>query len=91
MTGVQTCALPISSAGDILVYLPSDLAVTVKASIEYANGHNVKSEFAGLSITNEGGQFGPKMIFAEGSFNGGGPVLKLHTTNGNIILKKTKR
>lgn len=76
-----------TSVGDIVIYLPSDLPVTVRAAIELANGHQIRSDMPGLHITDEGGKYGPKEIYAEGSFNGGGPLLKVHTTNGNIIFR----
>jgi DUF4097 and DUF4098 domain-containing protein YvlB len=76
-------------AGDIIVYLPSDLPVTIKAGIEMANGHKIRTDFNGLRISSEGGDYGGGEIFAEGDLNGGGPVLKVHTTNGNIEIRKT--
>jgi hypothetical protein len=79
-----------TSFGDIVVYLPSDLPVTIKAGIELAQGHNIYAkDFQGINVTSEGGQYGPKTVYGEGSLNGGGPVLKVHTTNGNIVFKKT--
>ncbi len=78
-----------TSIGDIVVWLPSDLAVTVKASIEMANGHRIQTDFDGLKITTDGGQYGPREIFGDGVLNGGGPTLKAHTTNGNIEVRKT--
>jgi DUF4097 and DUF4098 domain-containing protein YvlB len=79
-----------TSFGDIVVYLPSDLAVTIKAGIELAQGHNIyAADFKGIRVTSEGGQYSPKTIYGEGNLNGGGPVLKVHTMNGNIIFKTT--
>lgn len=80
-----------TSAGDITVVLPEKIGVNVRAIIELASGHKIRSEFAELRVTSEGGEFGPREIFGEGAINGGGPVLKLHTTIGNIDLKKGKR
>ena len=80
-----------TTVGDIVVYLPSDLAATIKASIELANGHNIFSDFEGVKVTKEGGDWGPREIYADGRINGGGPILKLHTTNGNIEIRKNKR
>lgn len=77
-----------TSVGDIVVYLPSDMKATIKAAIELANGHRIYSDFSGLKIVTEGGQWGPKEIYAEGNLNGGGPLLKVHTTNGNIEFRK---
>jgi DUF4097 and DUF4098 domain-containing protein YvlB len=78
-----------TAMGDIVIYLPSDLGVTVKAGIEMANGHGILSDFPGLKITSEGGQYEPREVYAEGSLNGGGPILKVHTTNGSITFRKT--
>jgi hypothetical protein len=79
-----------TTVGDIVVYLPSDLGVTVKAAIELANGHNITSDFDGIKVSSEGGQWGPKEMYADGRINGGGPILKLHTTNGNIAIRRLK-
>jgi hypothetical protein len=80
-----------TTVGDIVVYLPSDLAATIKASVELANGHNIFTDFDSIKVTKEGGEWGPREIYAEGRINGGGPVLKLHTTNGNIEIRKSRR
>jgi DUF4097 and DUF4098 domain-containing protein YvlB len=79
-----------TTAGDIIVYLPSDMAVTIKAAIEVANGHKIYTDFSGVKISSEGGNYGPKQVFGEGSLNGGGPVMKVHTSNGNIYFRRTK-
>jgi hypothetical protein len=79
-----------TSSGDIVVYLPSDLPVTVKAAVELANGHRIDTGiFKGINVSSEGGTYGPKTIWAEGNLNGGGPVLKVHTTNGSIVFRQT--
>ena len=80
-----------TTVGDIVVYLPSDLAATIKASIELANGHNIFTDFDGVKITKEGGDYGPREIYGDGRINGGGPTLKLHTTNGNIEIRKSHK
>lgn len=80
-----------TSAGDITVYLVPDLNVTVRASIDVANGHTIRSDFPDLKIISEGGEYGPKHISAEGNLNGGGPVLKVHTTTGDISFLRTNR
>lgn len=79
-----------TTAGDIVVVLPSNLGVTVRAAIELATGHKIRSEFPELKVTSEGGEHGPKEIFGEGLLNGGGPLLKAHTTIGNIEFRKGK-
>jgi hypothetical protein len=65
--------------------------VTVRATVEMANGHKIISDFQELKITSDGGDYGPRTIYGNGPINGGGPLLKLSTSNGNIILKRTSR
>jgi DUF4097 and DUF4098 domain-containing protein YvlB len=77
-----------TSAGDITVYLASDLRITVRASIEAANGHRISSDFPSIRVSTEGGDWGPKFVSAEGSLNGGGPVLKVSTTSGDILIRR---
>lgn len=76
-----------TNSGDITVWLPSDLAVTVKAAIEFANGHEIRSDLPGMKITTDGAKWGPQQMYGEASFNGGGQLLKVTTTNGNIYFK----
>lgn len=77
-----------TSAGDVTVYLASGLHVTVQAAIELANGHTIHSDFSEIHVNSEGGDWGPKTITAEGSLNGGGEVLKIRTTTGDINLRR---
>ena len=78
-----------TSAGDITVYLAPNVNISVRASIEVANGHNIRSDFPDIRVTTEGGDYGPKTVTAEGSLNGGGPVLKVRTTTGDISFRRT--
>jgi hypothetical protein len=76
-----------TAMGNVLVYLPRDLPVSVHASAEMASGEGIKSAFPGLTISSEGGQYGPKSMSAEGQLNGGGAVLRVRTTIGQITIK----
>lgn len=80
-----------TSVGDVIVYLPADLHVTVKAAIDTSLGHKIRTDFPEIKVTSEGGAWGPKQVYAVGQINGGGPVLKIHTTLGNIELRKGSR
>ena len=80
-----------TSAGDITVYLANDLAITVRAEIEVATGHTIRSEFSDIRVATEGGQWGPKTVTAEGQLNGGGPVLKVRTNSGNVNFRRVSR
>lgn len=80
-----------TSAGDITVYLANDLAISIRAEIEIANGHNIRSDFQDIHVSTEGGQWGPKTVTAEGQLNGGGPVLKVRTNSGNVSFRRVNR
>ena len=80
-----------TSAGDITVYLAPNVNLSVRASIEVANGHNIRSDFPDIRVTTEGGDYGPKTVTAEGSLNGGGPVLKVRTTTGDICFRRASQ
>jgi DUF4097 and DUF4098 domain-containing protein YvlB len=80
-----------TSAGDITVYLANDLAISVRAEIEIANGHMIHSDFSDIHVSSEGGQWGPKTVTAEGQLNGGGPVLKVRTNSGNVNFRRVSR
>ena len=80
-----------TSAGDITVYLAPNLNISVRAAIEVANGHNIRSDFPDIRVTIEGGDYGPKTVTAEGNLNGGGPALKVRTTTGDICFRRSSR
>jgi hypothetical protein len=81
-----------TGVGDIIVYLPSDLKVSIHASIDVANGKDaIHSDLPGIRIQSEGGDYGPREIYAEGDLNGGGPTLKLHTSTGKIQFIALKK
>jgi len=78
-----------TSAGDITVYIAPDVAVTVRASVDLASGHRITSEFPDIQVRSEG-DWASKTISAEGNLNGGGPLLKVHTTTGDISFKRVR-
>ncbi len=80
-----------TSVGDVIVFLPPDLPVTVRATIDAAMGHRMITDFPEVKVSSEGGQWGPREIYGQGAINGGGPVLKIRTTAGNIELRRGKR
>jgi len=80
-----------SGAGDIVVYLPDNLPVTVRADVDAAYGHHIRSDFPEFKLRSESGDFGPRELYGEGDLNGGGPLLKIHTSTGNIELRRGRR
>ena len=73
--------------GDVEVYLPPDLPLTIEATIEQASGHKIVTDFP-LEI--EGGElaFQPSTVRGRGALNGGGVLLRIHTVAGNIEIHK---
>ena len=80
-----------TSAGDITVYLASDVAISVRASVDLGNGHRITSELPDIHVHSEGDQWGPRTLTAEGKLNGGGPVLKVRTTTGDICFRRANQ
>src|SRR5713226_7112892 len=89
--GERIDSLLETSAGDITVYLASNMNITIRASIEVANGHRIHSDFPEIRVTTEGGDYGPRTVTAEGNLNGGGPVLKVRTATGDISFRRANR
>ena len=90
-TGARTDSFLETSAGDITVYIAPNVNLSVRASIEVANGHRIHSDFPEIRISAEGGDWGPKTVTAEGNLNGGGPKLKVRTTTGDISVLRASR
>ena len=76
--------------GDITIFLPADLPMTIRATVGLGAGHTINAEIPGLTIASEGHDLNYS-IFAEGKLNGGGPVLDVHAGNGNITFRKLDR
>jgi hypothetical protein len=76
-----------TSMGDIYVYLPINLPLTIDAAIDAPAGHKIVSDFP-LTIQGEKEEFVPTTIRGHGSLNGGGEVLKIRTVAGNIEIRK---
>lgn len=79
-----------TTAGDITIYLSPAIHASVRASIDLANGHRIHSDFSEIQIHSEGGDYGPKTISADGRLNGGGPLLKVRTTTGDITFRRAQ-
>jgi len=78
-----------TAAGDITVYIASDVSINVRASVDMGNGHRITSEFPDVRVASEGDQW-QKTLTAEGKINGGGPTLKVHTSTGDICIRKAR-
>jgi hypothetical protein len=70
--------------GDITIWIPSNVGVTVRAENEMADSiRRIVSEFPGIPVKLRGSQ-----VVAEGVINGGGPTISLVATGGTIYIKR---
>jgi DUF4097 and DUF4098 domain-containing protein YvlB len=91
-TGAQPADSTLeTSAGDITVYIAPDVPVSVRASVDLGSGHHITSDFPDIHVSSEGGQWGPRTLSAEGQLNGGGPLLKVRTTTGDICFRRANQ
>ncbi|MGA2137066.1 MAG: hypothetical protein ABSH50_32645 [Bryobacteraceae bacterium] len=75
-----------TGSGDITVFIPSNLGVTIRAENDLAgNIRRIVSEFPGIIVRQQGGQ-----VIAEGRLNGGGPILRISGTGGTIFIKRQR-
>jgi TonB family protein len=76
----------VSGQGDIVVFLPRNLAANIEAIVEHGGEHRIEADPAlALEIAKSGQTNGPLRALA--ALNGGGPILKLKTTGGKIKLQ----
>jgi hypothetical protein len=76
--------------GDVAVYLPSNRAVTIKALNESAGWlGRIVSEFPEIQVQRPVGGVG-RTVEAEGSLNGGGPVVMISVAGGTVYLRRQK-
>jgi len=88
IAGMQDSILS-TGAGDITVYIPSNLPVTVKALNESGPQGRIISEFSEILVRNAA-EAARERVLAEGTLNGGGPVLRLTSTGGTIYVKRQR-
>ena len=73
-----------SGDGDIVVYLPRDLPLTIDARIQKGTEHHVISDPAFPLKVSYDDSMGERSVRAEGVLNGGGELLRLRTVSGDI-------
>jgi len=77
----------LTGSGDITVFIPSNLAVTVQASSAYPGNHRIVSGFSEIQPRLSHDDRQPE---AQGAINGGGPLLRLTASGGTICLRRQK-
>lgn len=73
-----------SHTGDILVFLPRNIAMTIDATVETGGPGRIEADPA-LPLNIQSQPNGPVHVVA--SLNGGGTMLRLHTLGGKIQLR----
>jgi TonB family protein len=76
-----------SGAGDIIVFLPRNLAANIDALVENGGLSRIEADPALLLNIQPVGNRSAGPVRATGVLNGGGEVLKLRTTGGRIRLQ----
>jgi hypothetical protein len=73
-----------TGSGDITVFIPSNLGVTIRAENELADSlRRIISDYPGITVKLREGR-----VVGEGAVNGGGPVLRIAGTGGTIYIKR---
>jgi hypothetical protein len=76
-----------SSDGDIVIYLPRKLPITIDAQIQDGDDHRVLFDPSfPMRVSYDDASNGTRRLRAAGDLNGGGEVLRLRTIAGNIRL-----
>jgi DUF4097 and DUF4098 domain-containing protein YvlB len=78
-----------ANAGDVTVLISSNLAVTVSAKNQSGGAGRIISDFPEIRVK-PAAAMGPGPAVAEGSLNGGGPLLRINVVGGTIYLRKQK-
>jgi hypothetical protein len=78
-----------TNAGDITVFIASNLPLTVLARNETGGGGRIVSDFPEIRMRPIR-QPGPSSAIAEGALNGGGPLLRINVIGGTIYLRRQK-
>ena len=74
-----------SGNGDIVVFLPRNLAATIEATVAAGGDRHIEADPA-LHLTVQAPANGTGPLHAMANLNGGGAALKLRTTSGRIRL-----
>jgi len=73
--------------GDVFVSLPEDMAITIRALVDNPVGRAIESDFP-LVIQRDLEAVGRPLEVGEARLGGGGPLLKLRTLGGRIVIRK---
>jgi DUF4097 and DUF4098 domain-containing protein YvlB len=76
-----------TSAGDITVWIPSNLKVTIRAqNASYGGPRRIVSDFSNITVKLAGAA-----TLAEGEINGGGPLVRIAGSGGMIYIRREEK
>jgi hypothetical protein len=76
-----------TGAGDITVWIPSNLKVTLRAqNASYGGPRRIVSDFPDITVKLAGAA-----TVAEGALNGGGPLVRIAGTGGTIYIRREEK
>ena len=76
-----------TGAGDITVWIPSNLKITLRArNASYGGPRRIVSDFADITVKLAG-----TATVAEGALNGGGPLVRIAGTGGMIYIRREEK
>ncbi len=78
-----------TNAGDVTVFISSNLPVTVLARNQSGGAGRIISDFPEIRVR-QAGDAAAVPVVAEGALNGGGPMLRINVIGGTIYLRKQK-
>ena len=78
-----------TNAGDVTVFISSNLPVTVLARNQSGGAGRIISDFPQIRVRQTGDAAAVPVV-AEGTLNGGGPTLRISVIGGTIYLRKQK-
>jgi DUF4097 and DUF4098 domain-containing protein YvlB len=80
----------VTSMGDIVVYFAGTVPGNLHAVAGSCPSRHILSEFPELKISNGIAEYGPRSVTAEGAIHGGGPMIDVRTTVGQIELRNIR-
>jgi TonB family protein len=85
----QTSQL-FSTGGDIVLYLPRELAATIDATMEEGGGRRMFTDSSlPIQIRYQKSADGGRTMHCAAQLNGGGEIIRLKTESGNIVLRSS--
>jgi hypothetical protein len=76
-----------TGGGDITLWIPSNLKVTIHArNGTYGGAERIVSDFPAIMVKSMGAA-----VIAEGTLNGGGPLVRISGNGGTIYLRRDEK